>query len=419
MSGILRLPALTLTTRHSAAAYLWQHTHTLPAGGVPIGLNLLAGGQPMRYDPWTCYAAGVVTSPNMMVAGQLGRGKSALVKTYLARQLAAGRQAYVLDPKGEYAPLAAATGLTLIRLAPGGTARLNPLDPPSGATSPDHIVATRTAIIAALAGAGLGRELTGEERAGVTAAVRGLPDAAVLADLARALLHPDKDMATDLSTTPAELGRALRPVALELHRLLSGDLAGMLNGPTTIAPDPHGPGLVVDLSAVLHTPAQAAVMVCAGGWLAAALDADADADIGAVRRRLLLVDEAWALFAQPATTSWLQQISKLARARGIQLITVIHRLSDLAAQTDTGTAARAQAQGLLADTETRVLYGQAAGERRLATDLLGLSGPEADLVCSLGPYRALWRIGERTAVVDHILTPAEMTLVDTDARMRP
>lgn len=413
MSGILRLPGLTVTTRHSAAAYLWQHTQTLPAGGVPIGINVLAGGQPMRYDPWTCYAAGVLTSPNMMVAGQLGRGKSALVKTYLARQLAAGRQAYVLDPKGEYGPLAAATGLSVIRLRPGGTARLNLLDPPPGATSPERIVTSRTAVVAALAGAGLGRELTGEERVGLTAAVRSLPEHGVLADVAAALLHPDKDMASELSTSPGELARALRPVALEVHRLLSGDLAGMLNGPTTLAPDPYGPGLVVDLSAVLGTVAQAAVMVCAGGWLAAALDIDT------ARRRLLLVDEAWALLAQPATTSWLQQISKLARARGIQLITVIHRLSDLTAQTDTGTAARAQARGLLADTETRVLYGQAASERRLATDLLGLSGPEADLVCSLGPYRALWRIGERTAVVDHILTDTEAVLVDTDTRMRP
>lgn len=120
----------------------------------------------------------------------------------------------------------------------------------------------------------------------MTAAVRGLPDAAVLADLARSLVDPDKEMAAGLSTTPAELGRALRPVALELHRLLTGDLAGMLNGPTTITPDPHGPGLVVDLSAVLHTPAQAAVMVCAGGWLAATLDTNTHTNIGAVRRLL-------------------------------------------------------------------------------------------------------------------------------------
>jgi hypothetical protein len=195
--------------------------------------------------------------------------------------------------------------------------------------------------------------------------------------------------------------------------LLSGDLAGMVNGPTTISLDPHGPGAVVDLSAVVNTDAQAAVMVCAGAWLAATLDIDTD------RRRLLLVDEAWALLAHSATAGWLQQVSKLARARGVQLITVIHRFSDLAAQTDAGTAARAQAEGLLADAETRVLYGQAASERRLATELLGLTRPEADLVCGLGPYRALWRVGEHTAVVDHVLTDTDISMVDTDARMRP
>ena len=62
-------------------------SHSADAGPV-LGINALAGGAAVRYDPWVCYAAGVVTSPNMIVAGQLGRGKSALVKTYLHRQLA-------------------------------------------------------------------------------------------------------------------------------------------------------------------------------------------------------------------------------------------------------------------------------------------------------------------------------------------
>jgi hypothetical protein len=413
VSGILRLPAVTVTTRHSPAAYLWQHSQTLPANGVLIGINELAGGEALRYDPWACYAAGVVTSPNMMVAGQLGRGKSALVKTYLHRQLRAGRQAYILDPKGEYGPLAAATGLTVIRLQPGGQTRLNPLDPAPGAISREGAVTSRAGVVIALAGGGLGRELTGEERVGLTAAIRGIPDAGVLADVVDALLRPTDAMATELSTTPGALAVALRPVALELHRLLSGDLAGMVNGPTTVTLDPDGPGAVVDLSAVVNTDAQATVMVCAGAWLAATLDVDTS------RRRLLLVDEAWALLAHAATTRWLQQVSKLARARGVQLITVIHRFSDLAAQTDAGTAAHNQAQGLLADAETRVLYGQAPSERRLATDLLDLTGPEADMVCKLGPFRALWRIGEHTAVVDHILSDTEAGLIDTDARMRP
>lgn len=414
MTRILRLPAVTATTRHTAVAYPWQHCQSLPAAGVAIGINALAGGALLRYDPWVCYRAGVLTSPNMVVAGQLGRGKSALVKTYLYRQLCAGRQAYVLDPKGEYAPLAAAAGLARIALRPGGSERLNPLDPPPAAVGREQVVTARAAVVAALAGAGLGRELTAEEHVALTAAIRRLPEAgATLADVTTALLHPGEDTAAELSCTTAALADATRPVALELHRLLSGDLAGMVDGPTTAALDPTGAGLVVDLSRVANTPALAPVMVCAGAWLAATLHADTD------RRRLLLVDEAWALLARAATAAWLQQTSKLARARGVQLITVVHRLSDLAAQTDAGTAARAQAEGLLADAETRVVYGQAPGERRLAATLLGLTEPESELVCSLGPYRALWRIGEHTALVDHVLATAEVAMVDTDARMRP
>ena len=298
----------------------------------------------------------------MVVLGQLGKGKSELVKTYLDRQLRAGRQAFVLDPKGEYATLADRHGLPRLRLAPGGPARLNPLDPPAA----DAVAAARrrTALLAAL--------------------------------------HTDPD----------RLAAALRPVALELHRLLAGDLAGMLDGPTTVALDPAGRGLVLDLSAVFGTDALAPVMVGAGAWLAAAIGTPGP------RRRLLLVDEAWALLGSPATTSWLQAVSKLARRHGVQLITVLHRLSDLAAQADAGSAARAQAEGLLADAETRVVYAQSAGERELAVTLLGLSPAEADLVCRLPRHRALWLVGAHAAVVDHVLAAGDGPLVDTDAAMR-
>lgn len=237
---------------------------------------------------------------------------------------------------------------------------------------------------------------------------------------------------------------------MELHRLLAGDLAGLLDAPTSTRLDPDGPGLVLDLSAAFGTPALAPVMVCAGAWLSATLthpthdpspagrrNHNEDGAQGGAgrhstrtgpgagggvggrdRQRLLLVDEAWALLHLPATTSWLQGISKLARAHGISLITVVHRASDLAGQADTGTATQAQARGLLADAETRVLYAQAPGERQLLSDLFELSGPERELVTQLPPHRALWRIGRHAAVVDHLLSPLEaQLLIDTDGAM--
>lgn len=404
------LPTVSVTTRHSVSAYPWQVQTSLPLDGPVIGTNRLAGAAVFSYDPWACYAAGIVTSPNMVVVGQLGTGKSALVKTYLARQCLAGRSAYVLDPKGEYGPLAEARGLARLALAPGGTDRLNPLDPRPGASA-EEVTRARSSLVAALAASGLGRDLSAEERAAITAAVTELPQVPLLADVVTRLLDPSPSMAAALRTRPDELAAAVRPAALELRRLLAGDLAGMVDGPTTVTLDAAGPGLVLDLSAVFGSDALAAVMVCAGTWLSAVIAQPS------TRRRILLVDEAWAVLGSAATTAWLQSVSKLARRHGVQLVTVVHRCSDLDGQADDGTAAQAQARGLLADAETRVIHTQAAGERSRSRDLFGLTDVEADLVTRLPAHRALWLIGRNAAVVDHVLSASEYDLVDTDQAM--
>ena len=55
------------------------------------------------YDPWQQYRDGVVTNPNMLLAGVIGRGKSALAKSLALRMTAFGVRVYVPgDPKGEW-----------------------------------------------------------------------------------------------------------------------------------------------------------------------------------------------------------------------------------------------------------------------------------------------------------------------------
>jgi hypothetical protein len=425
--GTVRLgslaPRVSVTTRHSCSLFPWQVGSPLPAEGPLIGLDLLAGGTVFHYDPWVLYARRMLTSPNMVVLGQLGKGKSSLVKTHLHRQLLAGRQAYVLDPKGEYAQLAALHDLPRLRLGPGSTDRLNPLEPHPN-ESPSELSRRRNSTCAALAATGLGRDLTPEERAALAATCDRLTARAQIGDVVRALLEPDPDTARDLHSDVTTLAERIRPLALELRRILHGDLAGMLDAPTTRRLDPDGPGLVLDLSAVFNTPALPTVMVAAGAWLARALRPPSDShgdtpdSAGVGRRRLLLVDEAWSLLHLSATTAWLQALSKLARAHGVQLITVLHRPSDLSGQADSGTATQARALGLLADAETRVLYAQAAGERAALAELLDLTDVELDLVTALPPHRALWHIGSHRAVVDHLLSDLEARqLVDTDQHM--
>ncbi len=146
-------------------------------------------------------------------------------------------------------------------------------------------------------------------------------------------------------------------VALELRRLVEGDLAGMFDGPTSTGLRLDAPVVALDLSAVFASPALPLLMTCATGWLQAIL-----ARRGRTAKRLVVVDEAWAVLHDLATARWLQATFKLARAMGVANVAVVHRLSDLQAAGAAGSAQQRLAEGLLADTETRVVFGQAPAE---------------------------------------------------------
>jgi len=114
---------------------------------------------------------------------------------------------------------------------------------------------------------------------------------------------------------------------------------------------------------------------------------------------------------------WLQSSWKLSRAMGVANIAVLHRLSDLASVGAAGSEQVGLAEGLLADSETRVVYAQSPGEVAGTAALLGLTATEAGLVSSLPRGTALWKVGRRSFLVEHRLARGEHGLVDTDRAM--
>jgi type IV secretory pathway VirB4 component len=381
--------------------------------GPLIGVDLLGG--PFAYDPFELYAAGRLTNPNAVVFGQIGRGKSALIKTYLFRQLAFGRSAFVLDPKGEYGALAAAVGVEPLRLQPGGKLRINPLDIVAG--NELELAAERLQLLEALAASTVGRTLSPRERAALDAALatavcaQGTP---TIPEVVAALFDPDGSRARELGTDASGLAEEGRDVALGLRRLVLGDLRGMFDAPSSPSIDLDGALLVLDLSTLYGSPGLGVLMVCAAAWLQGLVRRQ-----GARGRRVLLViDEAWAVLRDLAVARWLQASWKLSRAWGVSNIAVLHRLSDLRAIGDQGSEGRELAEGILLDSETRIIYSQPPGEVAAAAELLGLSEIELELLPRLGRGIALWKVGERPSLVRHLLGPHEHALVDSDATMR-
>jgi hypothetical protein len=416
--------AHTVTTRNLGAAYPLVAEPGLGHRGVLIGHDLLGGS--FVFDPFELYAQGIVSNPNMIVFGQIGRGKSAFVKTYLWRQAVFGRRAWVVDPKGEYGALAAAWGARPVSLRPGGAVRLNPLDrgPDAFGSSDTGADSERRQIelLASLATACLGRPLAPRERVAVDLALAAVAAACAVPTLpavVEALLDPSADAAARIRTERQNLLEDGRDVALELRRLVHGDLRGMFDGQTTPGLDLDGALVVLDLSALYNSPALGVLMACATAWLQAALARDAASSGGAAGHVVVVVDEAWAILANLGVARWLQASWKLSRAYGVANVAVLHRLSDLGAVGAAGTEQVGLAHGLLADSETRVIYAQPPGEVQAAADLLSLSPTEVELLPQLRRGVALWKVGLRSFLVQHVVGPSEQRLVDTDAAMAP
>jgi hypothetical protein len=360
----------------------------------------------------------------MVVFGQIGRGKSSFVKSYLWRQAVFGRHAWVVDPKGEYGPLAQVWGVAPVALRPGGTVRLNPLDTVeelagAGAGTGAGIQRARVAITSSLAVACLGRDLAPRERAAIDAALNEATDRAraasmpapTLPQVVDALLAPGIDASQALRTTRAVLLEDGRDVALELRRLVHGDLCGMFDGPTTGGLRLDGPLVVLDLSAVYHSPALGVLMACAAAWLQSAVRSRHR------HRIIVVVDEAWAILSNLGVARWLQTSWKMSRANGVANMAVLHRLSDLHSVGTEGSQQVSLAEGLLADSETRVVYAQSPGEVGRTGSLLGLTDTETELVAQLRRGMALWKVGGRSFLVEHRLASGEHWLTDTDQAM--
>lgn len=413
--GRLRLPRHQDTSATLAGAYPFLAEGGLGSHGVFVGQDLYSGSS-FVYDPWVLYSRGLITAPNLVLAGIVGAGKSALAKSLYTRSIPFGRRVYVPgDPKGEHTAVAEAVGGKAIALGHGMTNRLNPLDEghrPAGVDDAQwaaQVTSRRRDLLGALAETVLDRRLTPLEHTAIDVALAETvrtADVPVLPMVVDRLLSPGS--ATNSDGRLAEDGRL---VGHALRRLVAGDLAGLFDGPSTVRFDPNLPMISLDLSRVTENATLISVlMTCASAWMESALLDPAGG------QRWVVYDEAWRLMSHPALLRRMDAHWRLARHYGIANMLIFHKLSDLDNVGDSGSAMRALASSLLANAETRVVYRQESDQLGNTAAALGLTGTEQSLLPTLGTGQGLWRIKNRSFVVQHQLHPAELQLFQTGAR---
>lgn len=428
----MRLPAHTAGSGVLKTWYPWIMDPGLGVPGVYIGLDLYSRAS-FLFDPWQLYAAGAITSPNGLLLGEIGSGKSALLKCLVLRFAAVGFPFSWVDVKDEYNDLAAAVGVTPLRLGPGLGVRLNPLAAHRRHRTQTEVEwrgavrARRLTLLEGLIHVRLNRPLTMTERTAIELALDSctgeLPGSArdqlgpaSLPGVVAHLTATDRwtDELRERAISAEQLLTESRDARLALHGLVGGALSGMFDGTgdNTAHFDFDAPGTILNLHAVRADQAVTVMsMVCAQSAMEAELMRP-DA-----RPRMVGYDEAWLAMRYVPLLRRFQEQFKLARAYGICNLMAAHRLTDWNAVGAEGSEAARLARGLLEDSGFTIVYRQVEAAMAANRDLLGLTDVQAALLRHLRKGTGMWLFGQRAFVVQHLLSSIEEPLVQTDTRM--
>ncbi|MEU7183241.1 MULTISPECIES: ATP/GTP-binding protein [Streptomyces] len=451
----VRRPLYTETTT-SQALYLPIAPPTLGTAGAVIGRELYSG-KAFIYCPFFAFGDGL-PGGNAIFMGDTGRGKSALAKTYTARQIRLGRKVVVLDTKeqkereeGEWAALGRSlTGHAPVKFAPGGgttSSCINPMDPAIAGKRQIELLRTIVEL-------GLGKPLDEFAGSALRIAIRRAHQRAaeasrppVLADVAGCLRAPDEADARAKQRTHQELLSDGLEASYVLDRLCgsdqdsTGDLTGMLDGPTSLSIDLDADMVVFDLTKVPSGGVAMTILVAvisvfleevwlrpmcecgtepshhervtvdssSGAWELGA-NPEADCRRYTQRKRILVCEEAWHILGTPQLAGLLEKFLKFARGYGLSCLFIVHHLSDIDDSPET--------QAALKMADTVVVYSMKKSEAEDTARRLGLPAWTAEHIMRLRRGVALWKVGEVIYPgVQHLLTEAEQHLCFSSGSM--
>ncbi|TPW78400.1 ATP/GTP-binding protein [Schumannella sp. 10F1B-5-1] len=411
-----KLAGAPTTTRQ--AEILNTATIGAPTGtaGIVTGRDVLSQTS-IAHDPVTAYNATprAVSSPNVVIVGDVGSGKSSHTKTsYVLRPLLLNkRRAVVFDRKdrggeGEYSELARRFGAEPIRFTTDGTGtRVNLLDPLIAHGAGGQGQMRLLNVIVRLARDG--QALTEWEEEALRAALtrtRATQDgnrtpvlADVLPNLSRVTDLPEY---ADLSPTAIDaLHQAGLSVRFTLNSLLQ-DYAGLLDGETSKEVDLTGKLTSFDISQLDEDgPAVPAVMAIGHMWLLGRLRNDRGWATNCI------YEEGWHIAAGPSA-ALARSNQKLSRGLALSNVFVFHKGTDI----PDGSPSIA----MLQEAQTVHVYRQSLHEDAAwCQRVFGFAPDAAERITQLRDGQRYDKIGSRPEIwVEHIRSPWETRLTNTD-----
>ena len=254
---------------------------------------------------------------NMTIFAKAGAGKSYAAKLDILRSLMMGTEVIVIDPEDEYIRLAEEVGGSVFKISLDSDSHINPFEIPiipEGETASEvlksHIV-NLTGLVKLMLG-----EITSEEEA--------LLDQAISQTYAARDITPDQNFEGKTPPLLEDLESVLRStdggkgMAERLYRYTKGSYSGFTNMPTNV--DVNNRIIVFsirDLEEELRPIAMYIILNFIWSLIRAVL-----------KKRMMVIDEAWLLMKNEDSASFLFGLAKRARKYYLGITTITQDVED-------------------------------------------------------------------------------------------
>lgn len=370
--------------------------------GVLYGINMHNNGL-VIFDRFT------LENANMVVFAKSGSGKSFTVKLEALRSMMLGAEILIIDPENEYQKLSDAVGGSYIRLSLNSDVRVNPFDLPRVVDSEDADDALRANLVTLH---GLLRLMLGgavvasggvTNVTGLTPAEEADLDQALIDTYARAGITSDPLTHNSLPPTMIELYDTLvhmegsgPALAQRLRKYTTGTFAGIFSQQSNI--DINNTMVVFnirDLEDELRPVAMYIVLSHVWNVVRSHL-----------KKRMLIVDEAWQLMKYEDSANFLFSLAKRARKYYLGVTTISQDVEDFMASK--------MGRAIVANSSMQLLLKQSPSAVDVLADVFKLTDEERKRLSNFPVGQGLFFAGQNHVHIQIIASKTEQQLVTTN-----
>ena len=332
---------------------------------------------------------------NMVIFGKSGGGKSYAVKLEILRSLMLGTDVLIIDPENEYKHLAETVGGSFVKISLTSKYHLNPFDLPTpleDETTAD-ILRSHIASLIGLVKVMLG-SLTPEEDS--------ILDKALTETYALKDITPESNLKKITSPTMQDLQTILdnmdgaENLSLRLRKYTEGIFSGFLNNPTNINIDKN---LVVfsirDMEEELRPVAMYVILNYIWTLVRSRL-----------KKRILILDEAWWLMQHEEGAAFTFGIAKRARKYYLGLTTITQDITDFFSSR--------YGKPIVTNSSLLLLMKQSPAAIDIVSDTFYLTNEERFLLLESNVGEGIFFAGLKRAAIKIIASYSEDQIVTTD-----